>query len=89
MTAPRRPGVAVRYADLILLALALPIFVLADLPLLGYAVAAVAWLAQHGCLNLPKRSAAAAIARGPSPGDGHDRCRDAGPALVAIRYRSQ
>ena len=36
-----------RYADLFLLAVALPVFVLADLPLLGYAVAAVAWLVQR------------------------------------------
>lgn len=36
-----------RYADLGLLAVALPIFVFADWPLLGYAVAAVAWLAQR------------------------------------------
>jgi hypothetical protein len=31
----------------VLLALALPVFVLADLPLLGYAVAAAAWLSQR------------------------------------------
>lgn len=36
-----------RYADLGLLAVALPVFLLADLPLLGYAVAAVAWLIQR------------------------------------------
>ncbi len=53
-----------RYADLILLALALPIFVLADLPLLGYAVAAAAWLAQHAVLQIANRGASAAIAGG-------------------------
>ena len=37
----------IRYLDLLLLALALPVFLLADLPLLGYAVAAAAWLAQR------------------------------------------
>ena len=37
----------IRYLDLLLLALALPLFLLADLPLLGYAVAAAAWLAQR------------------------------------------
>lgn len=37
-----------RYLDLALLALALPIFVVADLPLLGWAGAAVGWLAQRG-----------------------------------------
>ena len=36
-----------RYLDLILLAVALPVFVAADWPLLGYAVAAGAWLAQR------------------------------------------
>jgi hypothetical protein len=59
-----RPGVALRYADLILLALALPVFLVADLPLLGYAVAAVAWLAQHALLRIAERGAAASIARG-------------------------
>lgn len=38
----------IRYLDLLLLALALPLFLLADLPMLGYAVAAAAWLAQRG-----------------------------------------
>jgi hypothetical protein len=37
-----------RYFDLALLALALPVFLIADWPLLGYAVAAAAWLVQHG-----------------------------------------
>ncbi len=37
-----------RYLDLALLAVALPVFLLAGLPLLGYAVAAAAWLAQRG-----------------------------------------
>lgn len=34
--------------DLVLLALALPLFLLADLPLLGWGAGAVAWLAQKG-----------------------------------------
>ncbi len=37
-----------RYLDLVFLALSLPVFVLADLPLLGYAAAAAAWLVQRG-----------------------------------------
>ena len=37
-----------RYLDLVVLVLALPLFVLADLPMLGYAVAAGAWLLQRG-----------------------------------------
>ena len=40
--------VALRYADLVLLALALPVFVLAGLPMAGYGVAAGVWLAQRG-----------------------------------------
>jgi putative exporter of polyketide antibiotics len=36
---------ALRYADLALLALALPLFIVAEWPLLGYAVAGGAWLA--------------------------------------------
>jgi hypothetical protein len=40
-------ALVLRYPDLVLLALALPIFVLADWPMLGYGVAAAVWLAQH------------------------------------------
>lgn len=42
--APSRLGRALRWADLVVLALALPAFVLADLPLLGYTVFTVVWL---------------------------------------------
>jgi hypothetical protein len=42
-----RAAFAVRYADLALLAVALPAFLLAGWPLLGYVVAAAAWLAQR------------------------------------------
>lgn len=38
---------AIRWLDLIALALALPLFLAAGLPMLGYAVTAVAWLAQR------------------------------------------
>ena len=37
-----------RYLDLVVLALALPLFLLTGLPMLGYAVAAAAWLVQRG-----------------------------------------
>jgi hypothetical protein len=37
----------VRFLDLVVLALALPVFALAGWPLLGYAAGAVAWLAQR------------------------------------------
>ena len=54
----------IRYADLALLALALPVFLLADWPLLGYAVAAAAWLLQRGILVVVEHRVAAALARG-------------------------
>jgi len=53
-----------RYADLALLALALPVFLLAGFSMLGYAAAAAAWLAQHVLLRLAERAAATALARG-------------------------
>jgi hypothetical protein len=59
-----RPGVALRYADLALLALALPLFVVAGWPLVGYAAAAAAWLAQHVILALADRASVAALRRG-------------------------
>ncbi len=59
-----RPGVLLRYADLGLLALAFPVFVLADLPLAGYAAAALAWIAQHAVLTAADRAVASALARG-------------------------
>ena len=51
--------VAVRYLDLVVLAVAFPIFVVAGLPLLGYAAAAVAWLVQRGVQVLLLRRAQA------------------------------
>jgi len=59
-----RPSVLVRYADLLLLAAALPIFIAASLPMLGYAVAAGAWLVQHAMLTGADRASAAALASG-------------------------
>jgi hypothetical protein len=59
-----RPGLLVRYADLVVLALALPAFLLAGWPLVGYAVAALAWLAQHAVLGFADRRAADALAGG-------------------------
>lgn len=53
-----------RFADLALLALALPLFILADWPMLGYAVAAGAWLVQRLILFTAERRVAAALARG-------------------------
>jgi hypothetical protein len=48
-----------RYLDLAVLAIALPIFVAADLPLLGYAGAAGGWLLQRGVQVLIERRARA------------------------------
>jgi hypothetical protein len=54
----------IRYADLALLALALPVFLLADLPMLGYAVAAAAWLVQRAALHITERRVAESLATG-------------------------
>jgi hypothetical protein len=56
--------VLLRYADLALLALALPIFIAAGWPVLGYAAAAVAWLAQHVIIVVSGRASKAALANG-------------------------
>ena len=49
---------AIKHLDLVILALALPVFVLADWPLLGYAAGAAAWLAQKGIQAWSERKAA-------------------------------
>ncbi len=49
-----------RYLDLAGLVVALPVFLIADLPMLGYAVAAAAWVLQRGARELILRRAAAA-----------------------------
>jgi hypothetical protein len=49
---------AIRWLDLIVLAAALPVFLLAGLPMLGYGVAAVAWLAQRAIQVALQRRAA-------------------------------
>jgi putative exporter of polyketide antibiotics len=55
---------ALKYADLGLLALALPVFILAGWPLLGYAVAAAAWLVQRGIHALASGRVSRSIASG-------------------------
>jgi hypothetical protein len=50
---------AVRYLDLILLAIALPIFLVAGWPLGGYAAAAIGWIAQRLINEYTTRRAAA------------------------------
>jgi hypothetical protein len=51
--------VLVRQLDLVLLGLALPVFLVGGLPLLGWVTATVAWLAQRGLQHLATRRAAA------------------------------
>jgi hypothetical protein len=53
-----------KYVDLLLLAVALAVFLLGGLPLLGYAVAAAAWLAQRGIQTLAGRRAQAELVAG-------------------------
>lgn len=51
--------IVIKYLDLVLLAIALPIFLVAGWPLLGYAAAAFAWLVQRTINNVLSRRAAA------------------------------
>jgi hypothetical protein len=53
-----------KHVDLVVLAAALAVFVLAGWPLLGYAVAAAAWLAQRGIQVLAGRRIEGALANG-------------------------
>jgi len=59
-----RPPLLLRYADLGLLAAALPVFLVADLPIAGYVAAAVAWIAQHVVFTWSQRRATASLAQG-------------------------
>ena len=53
-----------RYLDLALLALALPVFLVADWPMLGYAVAAGAWIAQRLVMAFASTRVARSLAAG-------------------------
>jgi len=55
---------ALRYLDLVLLAMALPVFIAADLPMIAYVVVALVWIAQHGVELLTTRAVRRAAARG-------------------------
>ncbi|MBA3298568.1 MAG: hypothetical protein H0U24_00660 [Thermoleophilaceae bacterium] len=46
-----------RYLDLVVLAVALPLFLLAGLPMIGYLAAAAAWLVQRGIHAVATRKA--------------------------------
>jgi hypothetical protein len=52
--------IALRYLDVVLLAVALPVFLAGGLPMLGYAAGAAAWLVQRGVQLVLNRRAAAA-----------------------------
>ena len=54
----------IRYADLVLLTAALPVFLVAGVPLVGYAAAAAAWLVQRGIQALADRRVTTALAAG-------------------------
>ncbi len=54
----------VRFADLGVLVVALPVFLLAGLPMLGYAVAAGAWLAASAMQVAAERHVKRSIAQG-------------------------
>jgi uncharacterized membrane protein YkgB len=53
-----------KYVDLLVLAAALAVFLLGGLPMLGYAVGAVAWLAQRGIQMIAARRAQAELSAG-------------------------
>ena len=63
--APRsRLATVVRFTDLAVLALALPVFLLAELPMAGYAVCAAAWIAASAMQIAADRHAKRSLARG-------------------------
>jgi hypothetical protein len=51
--------IVLRYLDIVLLIVALPIFLVADLPMLGYAAGAGAWIVQRAIQIVLNRKAAA------------------------------
>jgi hypothetical protein len=55
---------ALRYGDLVLLALALPAFLIAGLPMIGYAAASAAWLAARAIELAAARRSARALGGG-------------------------
>ena len=58
-----RMATALRYLDLVLLAAALPIFLVAGLPMAGYAVVAGVWLLLYGIEIGANRAIAGAVER--------------------------
>jgi hypothetical protein len=61
---PGRAASALRFADLGVLAIALPVFLIAGWPMLGYAVAAGAWLVARVIQLAAERHARSSLAAG-------------------------
>jgi hypothetical protein len=61
---PSRMANVLRYIDLALLALALPVFIAADLPIAGWVVIACVWVALYGIELWTDRATARAMERG-------------------------
>lgn len=59
-----RGSLVLRYFDIVVLALALPVFVLASLPMVGYGVCAAVWLIQRGIQFAAERRAEASLEAG-------------------------
>jgi diacylglycerol kinase len=60
---PSRMANALRYLDLALLALALPLFIAADFPMAGYLAIAGTWIVIYGVELLSNRAIEGAVAR--------------------------
>jgi hypothetical protein len=58
-----RMASALRYLDLVLLAVALPVFIAADLPMAGYLVVAGVWVVMYGIEAGANRAIAGAVER--------------------------
>src|SRR5205823_1886123 len=80
LSGAKRVGIALRYADLAVLLAALPVFLVAGWPKLGYAVAAGAWLAQRVIHYVGERRSARALAAG-------DRRRALGAIAISTLAR--
>jgi hypothetical protein len=55
---------ALRYLDLVLLAIALPVFIAADFPIAGWIVIAAVWIVQYAIELITDRAVARAAAEG-------------------------
>ena len=80
LSGAKRVGLALRYADLALLLAALPIFLVAGWPLLGYGVAAGAWVGQRVIHHVAEGRSARALAAG-------DRRRALGAIAISTLAR--